>query len=146
MVGILGSILLSYRLSIFIPVRRGVSWITVILLSIYFIECVALAMSMGTSVLNVILAFVWGIIGGKWTQKYRERHSLLEPVLITTFYTCIPVISLMLIPLITWLGGWNVFSPLEGYKFGIPGFLNFIPPLNTIFGFYTGYGYRDGNT
>ena len=134
--GIIIGRLISRRIISHSIIDKSVSSTVKIFIFIYFAECVAVALSMGTSALSIVLAFVWGIIGGKWIRNHVETPALRKTIIIATAYTCLPVTSLALIPIISWIGGWGILSSEQGYSFGIPDFLHFPWPLNTILGFY----------
>jgi hypothetical protein len=107
-----------------------------ILVGIYFVECVALVMGMGIPILSVGLAFVWGVVFGLWLRVRASLHEVLKASLYLSLYSCLPVVSFILIPVLAGLGGRNILSAEEGFRFGIPDFLHLPWPLNTILGFY----------
>ena len=104
------------------------------LIGIYFIECTFLVMGMGIPVLNVGLAFVWGVIFGLWLRGRASEHEVLRTAFFLSIYSSLPAVSFIFIPVIVLLSGWNILSPDEGARFGIPDFFPF--PLSSILGFY----------
>ncbi|MCD6106917.1 MAG: hypothetical protein J7J57_01740 [Caldisericaceae bacterium] len=108
----------------------------VILIAIYFIECVAMVMGMGIPVFSVILAFVWGIVFGLRFRISASKHNALKASFLLSLYSSFPAASFIFVPFVCWASGWNVLSIEEGIQFGIPAFLHLPWPLNTILGFY----------
>jgi len=108
----------------------------VMLIGIYFLESVVLMIGMGIPVLNVGLAFAWGLVFGRWLRARTSRRQAQRTSFSLSLYSSLPAISFLLVPLFAGLGGWNVLSAAGGARFGIPEFLNLLPPLNTILGFY----------
>jgi len=108
----------------------------IILVGLYFVECVVLVTAMGIPVFSVVLAFVWGIIFGLWLRARASAPEVLKTALYLSLYTSLPAFSFVIIPLMLWLlpDGWNIFSPAGAIRLGIPDFLPW--PLNTIVGFY----------
>jgi hypothetical protein len=107
-----------------------------ILIGIYFVECVVLVMGMGIPVFSVRLAFIWGIVFGLWLRFRASTGEVLRVSLFLSLYSCLPATSFILIPVLAGLGGRNILSAEEGFRFGIPDFLHLPWPLNTILGFY----------
>ena len=134
--GIIMGRLIARRITTLACMDKGNSNFVKIIVFIYFAECIAVALSMGTSAISIVLAFIWGVIGGRWLRKQVESSVLRRSVQIATTYTCVPVISLALIPLFCLIGGWDILSAEQGYSFGIPYFLHLPWPLTTILGFY----------
>jgi len=129
-----------------VPIARGISKITgepkrifryfVILIGLYFVECVAFSTGMMTQVFSVGLAFVWGIIFGLWLRGRGPKREVLKQVVSVALYGSLPTASFcILIPLILLFSGGHILSAEEGIGFGIPDF--FLWPLNTILGFFT---------
>lgn len=106
----------------------------VILIGIYFLECVAFSAGMATQVFSIGLAFVWGIVFGLWFRKYTLSTKALKTSFLLALYTCLPTASFGVLLLISWLvSGNSILSVESGSKLGIP---NFVPwPLNTVLGF-----------
>jgi hypothetical protein len=105
-----------------------------VVLGAYLVESAAFAASMATDVLNIGLAVVWGVCIGSWASK--SRIPIRESRRITrsfAFYTTLPAVSFLSVPVVGILGGWAVLDGEAGARFGIPGFLPW--PLNTILGF-----------
>ena len=105
-----------------------------VLIGVYFIEAVALTMGMGIPVLNVCLAFVWGLVFGVWVRGRASPREVLRASTYLSLYSSLPAISFLVIPLLVWAGGGAVFSSEAGRRFGIPDFLPW--PVTTIAGFY----------
>ncbi|UCF06614.1 MAG: hypothetical protein JSV33_06190 [bacterium] len=103
---------------------------------IYFIECAVVVMGMGTPVFSIPLALVWGLSLGFWLRKRTTPEQALKLSLLLSLYSCLPVVSFILVPIICAITGWDILSASQGYTFGIPDFLHLPWPLNTILGFY----------
>jgi hypothetical protein len=105
-----------------------------VLIGIYCVEAAAFSASMGTDLLSVALAVVWGLL---LPRRLRRLGAPLDKqrkvVLLFAGYTSLPAASLLSVPIATALGGWPILSPSAAARFGIPGFLP--PPLDTILGF-----------
>jgi len=108
----------------------------VILIGIYFVECVAIVLGMGIPVLSVGLAFVWGVIFGLWLRTRASTPMVLKTSFFISLYTSLPAASFIIIPVFTGISGYNILSAEAGIRFGIPDFLHLPWPLNTILGFY----------
>ena len=104
-----------------------------ILIGVYFIEGLALGAGMTIPIFNIALAFVWGIVFGIWLKKSDSIGTLLKSSLLLSIYTTLPAVSLIVLPVMMVLRGWDVLSSQAGIKFGIP---NSLWPVNTILGFY----------
>ncbi len=115
--------------------RAGGTWRSfAALLAVYVLEAAAFAASMGTDVLSVGLAVVWGVVLGVWLPRSRlARHEWSKLVRLSAFYTTLPAASFLSVPVVSGLGGWSVLSSEAGSSFGVPGFLPW--PLDTILGF-----------
>ena len=104
------------------------------LMGIYFVECVAFSAGMATQVFTVGLAVVWGITFGLWLRKRASVGMALKTALWLALYGCLPTASFcVLIPTAMSIEGWNIFSVAKGAAFGIPDVLPW--PTNTIMGF-----------
>ncbi len=104
------------------------------LLGIYFIECIAFAASMSTSIISFVLAFLWGILLGRWLIKSSaDIPELNKSLFLFSLYSALPAASLLTVPISVKLGGWSILSSESGARFGIPTFLPW--PLCTIVGF-----------
>lgn len=109
--------------------------IYIVLLGVYFIECVAFSAGMATNIFTIGLSFLWGILFSNWVSRFdAAERKLIKAVLIFSLYTCLPAISSLSILLMMSLAGWSIFSSTAGLKFGIPAFVPW--PANTIFGFF----------
>jgi hypothetical protein len=104
-----------------------------VLIGVYFIEGLALGIGMTIPIFNIGLAFVWGIVFGIWLKKNNSAGTLLKSSLLLSIYTTFPAVSLIALPVMMALSGWDVLSSQAGIKFGIP---NSLWPVNTILGFY----------
>ncbi len=116
------------------PRRRGRARSFAVVLAVYLVEAAAFAASMATNVLSIGLAVVWGLRMGSWVLK--PRTPMDESRRITrlfAFYTTLPAMSFLSVPVVGLLGGWAVLSGEAGARFGIPAFLPW--PFNTILGF-----------
>lgn len=107
-----------------------------ILIGIYFLECVAFSAGMATQFFSIGLAFVWGIIFGLWLRSRTTAHEALKMSFFIALYTSLPTVSIIVVPLLGLFGGWKVLSAEEGARFGIPAVLHLPWPLNTILGFF----------
>lgn len=109
-------------------------WMYVLLIGVYFVECVAFSAGMATNVFSVALALLWGLALGFWL---RGSDSLVREVkkaaLCFSLYTTLPAVSFLSIPIVMGLGGWSIFTVEGGHRFGIPAFIPW--PMNTILGF-----------
>lgn len=106
----------------------------VMLVGIYFIECVAFSAGMATQVFSIALAFLWGIIFGLWLRHKTAARRILKQMFLFSIYATMPTASFcILIPLAWLVGGGNILSAQEGVNFGIPEFLPW--PLTSILGF-----------
>ncbi|NIM59374.1 MAG: hypothetical protein GTO16_10590 [Candidatus Aminicenantes bacterium] len=107
----------------------------VILIGIYFLECVAIVSMMLVPVLSIGLAFIWGASFGLWLRARTSPQKALKASLYLSLYSSLPVVSFIVVPVLALSAGRPILSADEGASFGIP---NFIPwPMNTILGFYT---------
>ncbi|MEA3314015.1 MAG: hypothetical protein U9Q18_06540 [Caldisericota bacterium] len=108
----------------------------VILIAVYFIECVAMARGMGIPVFSVILAFVWGLVFGLRFRTSVPTRNALKASFLLSLYSSFPAASFIFVPFVCWASGWDILSAEGGIQFGIPAFLHLPWPLNTILGFY----------
>ena len=106
----------------------------VILIGIYFLECVAIVSMMLAPVLSIVLAFAWGICLGLWLRVRTSRGEAIKTSFFLSLYTSLPAVSFIVVPVLALFAGRPVLSAEEGASFGIPGFAPW--PLNTILGFY----------
>jgi hypothetical protein len=88
---------------------------------------------MATQVLTIGLAFVWGIVLGRWLRRQPPIPSLLFSLQFA-IYTCLPTITFgVLVPIAWALAGNSPLTVESGINFGIP---EWIPwPLGTVAGF-----------
>jgi hypothetical protein len=107
----------------------------VFLLGMYFFECIAFPAGMATQVFTIGLAFVWGILLGRWLSGEFPVESA-RFALHVALYTCLPTISFAVIVPVAWvLAGNNPLTVEGGISFGIP---EWIPwPLGSVAGFAT---------
>lgn len=133
--GLALAVVLSRRLSNLPdpPIRRMGSFILIV--GMYFIECLAFAAGMATQIFTVGLAFIWGIVLGRLLHRHSPIPSLLFSLWVV-LYTCLPTITFgVFVPLAWALAGNNVITHEAGIQFGIP---EWIPwPLGTVLGFAT---------
>ena len=107
---------------------------SIILIGIYLIECVAFPVGMATQVFSVGLAFIWGIVLGRWFRFRTSRRKALKIAFFLSLYSCLPTVSFCIVLPVMWLvRSGNILSAEEGIGFGLPNFLSW--PLNTILGF-----------
>ncbi len=104
------------------------------LLGLYLIESLALALAMGIPILGVGLAVVWGVILGDWLRNRADHGQARRTAERVAAYSCLPIISLLAVPVVFMLAGLSVVSLEQAKQIGIPGFLP--GPLKTILGFY----------
>jgi hypothetical protein len=108
----------------------------IFLIAIYLTESIALAMGMGIPIINIALAFIWGVIFGARLRSRILSQQLLKVSFFLALYSSLPVISFIVIPILALIDGRNIVSITEGINFGIPEvpYLSWL--LNTILGFY----------
>ncbi len=113
------------------PIRRMGSFVLIV--GLYFLECLAFAAGMATQIFTVGLAFVWGIVLGRFLHRQSPIPSLRFSLWVV-LYTCLPTITFGVIVPIAWaLAGNSLISLEDGINFGIP---EWIPwPLGTVLGF-----------
>ena len=115
---------------------QGFTRYFIIIVSIYFIESLAVGIGMGIPVLSVGLAFIWGIVLGLWLRAHAPAGEVLKTSFFLSLYSSLPAASFVVLPVLMWAGGWQILSAQEGASFGIPESLGLPWPLNTILGFY----------
>jgi len=113
--------------------RKPLFWVLA-MLGVYLAESVALLFGMGIPVFTVGLAFVWGIVFGRWMLKRMDTRSALKTSVLLSLYSSLPSASFILVPIMLAMAGRNVLSAAQGQEFGIPA--AFPLGLNTILGFY----------
>lgn len=106
------------------------------LIGVYLLESIVLMIGMGIPVLNVVLAFVWGVVFGTWLRNRTSKSEALMTSYWFSLYSSLPAISFLLVPVFAGLGGWDILSSSAGDSFGIPQFMYLPWPLTTILGFY----------
>ena len=135
--GIGCAILLARRLGRIIGRPEKLFRYSMILIGLYFLECVAFAAGMASQVFSIALAFIWGFILGVWLRDKAPAHDVLRASFFIALYSCLPTISVLLVvPLLMSIYGHSVLSAEQGLQFGIPDFLPLPWPLNTILGFF----------
>jgi len=107
----------------------------VVFIGIYFLECVAIVSMMLVPIISIGLAFVWGICFGLWLRTRTSPHKARKASFYLSLYSSLPVVSFIVVPVLTLFAGRPILSAGEGASFGIPGFVPW--PINTILGFYT---------
>jgi hypothetical protein len=106
----------------------------VLLLLVYLIESFAFAASMGTNILGVVLALVWGgLLGRRFRCLPARPEEIRKTALRFSFYTSLPAASYLCVPIVMGLGGWSVMTAADGARFGVPEFMP--APVDTITGF-----------
>jgi hypothetical protein len=106
-----------------------------LLVLVYVAECIALSAGMGSNILGSGLAFLWG-----WILAAGRRGAIIAirqtrgMVLRLSLYSCLPVASLLSVPIVAARHGWSVGSAEAGMRFGIPASVP--SPINTIAGFF----------
>jgi hypothetical protein len=114
-----------------------------ILVSLYFVECMAFSAGMGTQVFSIGLAFFWGVVFGLWLRGRAAPQKVLKTSFLFALYSSLPTVSFGVLILLVWMvGGWlvggrtiaeTILSTEAGAELGVP---DFVPwPLNTILGF-----------
>jgi hypothetical protein len=109
-------------------------FLLIILVGIYFAECIAVTLGMGIPVFSIVLAFVWGFVFSSWLRTRVINRQVLKSSFFLSLYSSLPAASFIVVPVLVWIGGGHILSAEEGVRFGIPEFLPW--PLNTILGFY----------
>ena len=114
--------------------RWGTTGSYLMLVFIYFVESIGFMAGMATNIPGIILAFVWGILLGRWIRRSGgELKQALRTAVFLSLYGSLPAVSLLSVPPVMALGGWSVFSAESGARFGVP---TIVPwPLSTILGF-----------
>ena len=129
-----------------VPITRRLGKITckdkfiryfLILIGIYFLECVAFSFGMGTQIFTISLAFIWGIVFGLWLRNIAPTKEILKTAFFVSLYGCLPTCSFAVILSAAWvISGNSLLNVEQAYKFGIP---QFVPwPFNTVLGFCVG--------
>jgi hypothetical protein len=104
-----------------------------LLVGMYFFECLAFPAGMATQVFVVGLAFLWGILLGRFLRMQPPLPSLRFSLWVA-IYTCMPTITFgFLVPFAWALAGNSLLSSEAGISFGIP---EWVPwPLGSVAGF-----------
>ena len=105
------------------------------LVGLYLAECVSVVVAMGTPILSVMLAFVWGVVLGRKMRRHVASSRIVRTSFLVALYSSSPVASFLIVPILLGLAGWSLTSTADGLRLGIPAMLPW--PTNTIIGFYT---------
>jgi hypothetical protein len=106
----------------------------VILIGIYFLECIAIVSMMLMPAISIGLAFVWGICFGFWLRVRTSKGEAIKTSFSLSLYSSMPAVSFIVVPVLAFFAGRPILSAEEGASFGVPGFVPW--PINTILGFY----------
>ncbi len=118
-------------------IQKSIYRYVVMLLGLYFIECVAFAFGMCTQVFTFGLAIVWGIVFGRWLRGKAEPQKVLRTAAYLALYGCAPTISFAACLVIMWAATGNgLLNAEQAANFGIPQFVPY--PFNTVGGFCFG--------
>ncbi len=124
---------LAKALSHNLPGPWGTRAWMVALSAIYLAECVAFSASMGTNILSILLAVLWGLVLWRKVRVPRLQNARWL-VLGFSVYTCLPALSfLSLLGLLVW-DGWSLLATEDGRRFGVPGFVPW--PMCSLLGFF----------
>jgi hypothetical protein len=105
-----------------------------LMLGLYFFECIAFAWGMCSQILTIAISIEWGILFGLWLKGLAPTEKIIKQIILISLYGCMPTISFSVIITVFWiLSGNGLLNVEQAYKFGIPDFVPF--PLNTILGF-----------
>jgi hypothetical protein len=111
----------------------------VMLVAVYFGECVAFSAGMASQVFSIGLAFVWGAVLGLWLRRRTPAQKALKAAAYWALYGSLPTVSFCVLVLLSFvIAGESILSSEAGLDFGIPGFVPW--PLNTILGFCAALG------
>ncbi len=104
------------------------------MLGLYFFECLAFAWGMCTQILSIALSIEWGVLFGLWLKGLAPSKRIIRQMLYVSLYGCLPTVSFATLLIIIWLiSGNGLLNVEQAYQFGIP---DFVPwPFNTILGF-----------
>jgi hypothetical protein len=117
-----------------VPNTKGKRYFFVILVVAYIAESVALIVGMGIPVLNLFLAGMWGFLLNRRLAQRMPKRSILSNTLYLSMYSCLPILSFLIVPLFMWLSGGSILEREAGVQFGIPEFMPSF--LQTVLGFY----------
>ncbi|HUT31412.1 MAG TPA: hypothetical protein VMX13_16580 [Sedimentisphaerales bacterium] len=111
----------------------------IMLVAVYFAECVAFSAGMATQVFSIGLAFVWGAVLGLWLRRRAPANKVLKAAVYWALYGSLPTVSFCILVLFSFvIAGESILSSEAGVEFGIP---DLVPwPLNTILGFCAALG------
>jgi hypothetical protein len=70
----------------------------------------------------------------RWFQIRLPQQEAIKSSYYLASYVALPTASLILVPIMAWLGGWRTLNAEDGFNFGIPDVLPL--PFSTIMGFY----------
>lgn len=103
------------------------------LVLVYFAECVAFSAGMATQVFSIALALLWGALLGFWLRRRAPARKVLKVAGCWALYGSLPTVSFCILVLLSAaVGGRSILSSRAGLDLGIP---RFVPwPLNTILG------------
>jgi len=106
----------------------------VMMLGLYFLECVAFTWGMCTQVFTISLSFIWAVLFGLWLRGIAPVKKIIKTCLFVALYGCLPTVSFAALLFIVWvIAGNGLLNVEQAYQFGIP---DFVPwPLNTMLGF-----------
>jgi hypothetical protein len=105
-----------------------------ILVIVYFIECLAFVAGMATNIFSILLAFFWGLFLAMLLKRFcADRRNILKNSVFFSFYSSLPAMSFLSVPLLMFFNNWSITSIRDGARFGIPDFVSW--PFNTILGF-----------
>jgi hypothetical protein len=106
----------------------------VMMLGLYFLECVAFTWGMCTQVFTIAISFIWAIVFGLWLKGLAPPRQIIRQILFVSLYGCLPTVSFAVILSIVWvISGNGLLNVEQATQFGIP---DFVPwPINTMLGF-----------
>ena len=137
--GVGGSVLIAKNFLSVHAQKGSLLSYSIILLIIYFIECLAFPLGMATQVLTIGLGIVWGILLSWWFQYSLPTKKILRKALILSLYGSLPTLSFCIVIPILMIRDLRPLLNLQvSHQFGIPDFLPW--PFNTILGFLFGLG------
>jgi hypothetical protein len=85
-------------------------------------------------VFSIALAFIWGLVFGKWLREHGTTREQMSFTVELSAYTCAPWTAFLAIPFVFVLTGRSILDTGEALRFGIPEFVP--PPTSTILGFF----------
>ncbi len=105
-----------------------------LVVGIYFIECIAFMFGMCTQIFTVSLSFVWAALFGLWLRRIAPAEKIIKTCLFVALYGCVPTVSFAFLLLVIWVWQGNgLLNAEQAGQFGIPDFMPW--PLNTMLGF-----------